>query len=408
LLTKTLIELAVSAVQLSRRDDAETCVARAVWSGTISGLNMDQELAARGFAVAPPQPGAGPVRHNVSGRPELERSLIDQFREIALGLLADRLVREADLSTICWWQQYSTLRCTPPPCMEDPDDPDFQAFQDEIFHLIAVRRLRPISQSELMTRTVKINGAAIPFWQEGTINRHLAEIGSSLRLFVAGRDVVWAAKLLEMLGEPVVEPLCPSHFIFGEIRPITAIGKANLFDFVREYAVSPYVNTTSPGLHDQGRVVLRDLLLGRAVEFLALPGNEATDAAGKLMDQRCRALGITRLEVMSDGILGHELGHVHLLFPPGQAAGFQSWHAIVRDDICRFAQMPRSAEEIRSAFRRTFEGLGGIYEYFLTGFPPNESPVHQPLAQTIVALVNDGLLRREADKRFCFTGFVGA
>lgn len=405
MLCKTLIGHALAAAGLQRRDQVEHSLGRAVWSGRMAGLDLDTELARHPLPIAPETYSQAPLRSNTSGREELEQSLIAQFRAIALGLVADRLMRDHDLPERTWWHQFCSQRRPPPPFLENPDDPEFRTFQDDITAAVASRRIARIKPTDLMARTVQIHGADISFWQEGAINRHLAEIGSSLRLFIVGSDVARAAHLLSTLNRPVSEPIVPSHFILGEVRPMTALGKANFFDFTREYAISPYLNPDSAGMHDNGRICMRQVLTGHAAEFQET--QDATEPLRKLTDPDIKARGVTREEYISSGLLGHEFGELWQMFPPGMPALFTSWNAIVRDDICRFTQTPRTIDEIWRTFRRAFEGLGGSYEMFSLAFPPGESPTEQAFQKTIADLLNDGLLQACPDNRYQFSGFVG-
>jgi hypothetical protein len=437
-LVQKLIAHASVLSAMGRTADAEHAVSRAVWTGRVAGTGVDELLARTGIVFTQPELKDCPVQSNCSGREALEQSLISQYREIALGLLADRLAQGDDLSERGWWQQFCSQRRAPPPYVEDEDDAEFQAFQDEIFQAVASRKIKPISPADLLTRSITIYGARIPCWQEGTINRHLAEIGSSLRLFMAGTDVARATKLLSMLGHSPADPVHPADFILGYVKPMTALAKANFFDFAEELAISPYLNPDSPGLHDQGRVVLRDFLIRRCTEFhdtqpvptleevkqqlgpgellrLALIEEAARREGGSIEDnsreetaEYCRALNITWEDMMGNGMLGHELGHMMQRFPHGVPGPFSSWKAIMRDDICRFAQTPRTSQEMGAAFRRNFEGLGEkkYYPFFLGMFPPGDSPTEYPLEKIVAELVKDRLLTKLPDESYHFAGFV--
>jgi hypothetical protein len=404
-LTKALAQLVVLAMAGGNHELAQTYAQRAMWNGRMANIDVESELRLRGVAsTVANEHGPSAFYSDAVSRNALEQSLIEQYRAIAAGLLADRIARGEDLSPRGWWHQYCCLRDPTDPYAEDLEDPQFTEFQNEIVTAVVTRRAARIRAADLMQRTVTINGAEIPFWQEGTINRHLAELGSSLRLFVAGTDVARAQKLLETLRRPVAGP-SPAAFILGEVRPMTAIGKAVFFDFGREFALSPYINPDSPGLNDQGRVVMRQILLGHVLRSFASSPAPHFEELRRLTAEWCQQQGMTAEDVMGNGLLAHEIGHVEQFFPPGQPAGFSSWRAIVREDICRFAQTPRTYAEIHNAFRRTFEGLGGnlamSFAAFLTFFPPGESPVEQPLPRILADLVGEGLLKLTDDRRYC-------
>jgi len=387
-LAKSLIALAAITAQRDTGATSKQEVISAVNAADMAGLDIDWLLASAGFSIPPAAAGESRVQFDMRDRQDLERALIKQYREIAQGLLADRLLREGDIPERAWWHQFCSLRHPPSTPAENYDDEDFVAFKNEMFVAVAERRIRRIGLTELAARKITIKGVQLFCWQEGTINRQLAEAGSSLRLFMVGCDVARADELLSILQEPASEPIVPSHFILGEVNPMSAIGRANLFDFTREYAASPYLNPDSAGMHDSGRVALRQVIIGHMAAFRDDKLEMLYEATGLLE----AGAGPTREELISNYVLANELGEFMVKFPQG-SANFPSWLAIVRDDLCRFAQTPRTLAEIQMTFCRAFEGLGaGVHALHIALFPAGESPVDQPLAKILYELRQEGLI----------------
>lgn len=387
-LVKSLIALATIAAQRDTGATTHQTVIRAVNAAVMAGLDINWLFASAGFSIPPAAPGESRVQFDMRDRQDLEMALIKQYREIAQGLLADRLLREGDIPERAWWHQFCSLRHPPSTLAENYDDHDFVAFKNEMFVAVAERRIRRIGLTELAARKITVKGVQLFCWQEGTINRQLAEAGSSLRLFMVGCDVARAGELLSILQEPAAEPIIPSHFILGEVSPMSAIGRANLFDFTREYAASPYLNPKSAGMHDSGRVALRQVIIGHIAAFR----DDRLETLYNAMERLGTAEGSAREEVVSNGVLSHELREFFRMFPQG-SANFPSWRAIVRDDLCRFAQTPRTLAEIQKTFCRAFEGLGaGVHALHIALFPAGESPVDQPLAKILYELRQEGLI----------------
>ena len=157
-LSRTLAAIAFIESRLGLTSEMATSAARARWSGVIGGIDADELLLTYGLKLAPPMRGEPRIASYARGRREIEESLIVQYRAIACGLLADRLLRDGDIPDRAWWHQFASLRRAGPPFLERIDDSDFRAFQEEIAAAVAGGRIVRIRPSELMQRTVTING----------------------------------------------------------------------------------------------------------------------------------------------------------------------------------------------------------------------------------------------------------
>lgn len=349
--------------------------------------------------------------HISAAREVLEKALVWQVREITRGLLAHELFRCGNLSVDQWLQQYIALEDnldfrkaveettmqrffetatmlarnlagesavsgeqtaprtgTPVPQGKPPFEPTedqaFQSFRQTFYVDVAQRRIQPIKPAGLAKCTLRIYGGTVPFWCEGRVNRQLADLGSSLRLFVLGSDLMRLQAISAALGKPVDGPTV-GIFILGDVRPCTVLGKATLFEFVTEYAVSPLLDPKSPALTDQCRIVTRSSLA-------AIPSF-----------------------IRWSFPMSHEWGHILQDYPPETPGDFSSWKAIVREDICRFAQIPRTRDEISESFTWNLAGPVALFDKM---FPLGESP--ESLDTILAGLCNDELLRVVTGNRY--------
>jgi hypothetical protein len=346
-------------------------------------------------------------RHHIpAARAVLERAIIAQVQLIADGLIAHRLLCGHSLDRFAWVAQvlsrgsedaaaaWGTLERasaqatggTLAGAMQGmatafiaKHPPSVEEFERD-FHLRVFRReVTRITPEQLRTLTIRIFGTRVPFWQEGRINAQLAMLGSDLRLFIAAADQLRAASILSSLGIEPREPVSPLIFLLGRTRPCTSLFKAQLFEFDHELAVSPYLHTTSPGLVDQCRIVLRHRFWhGIAQNY----------PVGPLADGFC------------EEILSHERGHIvtkyGFIFP----GHFADWRSIMRADLCRFAQRPVKYGEINVTFSRTFDFFESTPVLSMGLLPPDEPRETLKLIDLLSELVEDGMMERMADGRY--------
>jgi len=347
--------------------------------------------------------------HIPAARSVLERAVIAQVQAIADGLLAHRLLSGQALDHRAWVAQFLS-RSSPDIAeqwgTEEAPQEQAGAGRDEVsamlamaaafrakhpvavedykrdFHVRVARgEIRRITPPELHDMTIRIFGDHVPIWQEGRINAQLAVLGSDLRLFVAAADQLRALSVLKGLGHTPASPPGPMVFLLGRTRPCTSLFKAQLFEFDHEFAVSPYLHATSPGLVDQCRVVLRHRFW-HGILFNYPAGDHIADA-------------------LAQGILdGHENGHVidrYGFVIPGH---FNSWRSVMRSDVCRFAQRPMKYGEIYVAFHRTFDRFESMPVLAMGLLPPDESRDGLKLIELLTELVDDGVLERAADGKY--------
>jgi hypothetical protein len=134
---------------------------------------------------------------------------------------------------------------------------------------------------------------------------------------------------------------------------------------VVEYAVSPDLDPISPGFVEQCRIVLRSSTRN-------LP------------------------DFLLWNVLQLEFPHITMNYPPGEPGEFSSWLAVIREDICRFAQKAQTSQEMWKFFTMAV-GLmqDSPYREML---PPGEQPRH--FQDILDELRQDELLRLNGDGRY--------
>jgi hypothetical protein len=347
--------------------------------------------------------------HIPAARSVLERAVIAQVQVVADGLLAHRLLSGQALDHRAWVAQFLS-RSSPDIAAQwgTQETPQAQAgaAHDDVsamlafaaafrarhpaavddykrdFHLRVARgEIRRIVPPELHGLTIRIFGDRVPIWQEGRINAQLTMLGSDLRLFVAAADQLRALNVLKSLGHAPASPPGPVVFLLGRTRPCTSLFKAQLFEFDHEFAVSPYLHATSPGLADQCRIVLRHRFW-HGILFNYPARDHIADALAQ------------------DILEGHENGHVIDRYGFVLPGHFNSWRAVMRSDLCRFAQRLVKYGEIHVAFHRTFGRFESMPALAKGLLPPGESRDGLKLIDLLSELVDDGVLERAADGKY--------
>ena len=361
--------------------------------------------------------------HIPAARQALEEAVVAQFRELARGLFADMLLRGETPNEDAWWYQYASLHqpttrpaaddfaaglekagslgfrgATAPPgelqflfqtlrgswsslyakqAMEtDREIPEFQAFRKSFPTDVALRRVRVISPAEALETRIRIYGGTVDLWQEGRINRQLSDLGSNIRYTIEGARQHRMDKVRAVVGQPAAAPEGTPNFVLGECAPTSAVGRALFLEIEREFAVSPYLGS-APGYAEGMKAVVR-----RSVPW--------------------------RLIAIDPG--GHEL--YHALTAEDQGSGLTSWHAVLRDDLCRFCQTPRTFEKIAYEFSRVFgfnmavavgvsQGPLSANRIAGDGYPPGESPAQVSLYGIVERLCEDGLLVLKDGAYYC-------
>jgi hypothetical protein len=176
----------------------------------------------------------------------------------------------------------------------------------------------------------------VPFWKEGTINRQLTTLGSSLRLVVVGAQFSRLSHLCVSSGQ---DATIRGQFIFGGISPVTVQQNAPLFEFEYEFATSPFLKSGAVAFTEARRIVLRHVPLSIDVHSNKAGGGHDYVDKTFLFHIRRRA------------VLAHESRHALDLYGPLM---YEERRAIIRSDICRYLQHPRTLEDLQLTFGSCF------------------------------------------------------
>lgn len=347
--------------------------------------------------------------HIPEARQALEEALMTQFRAVAKGLSADRLLRGWVPDDDEWWYQYASLHeplASPPQddisagfkqvtevfiqdlvempweeaqlsyqtqrqCMvslfyeraakTDRGIPGFQAFRDAFPLDVVLRRVKRIAPADTGEIRIRIYGGSVDLWQEGRINRQLRDLGSSMRYCIEGARDYRMRRVRSLIGLNVDGTKVPPGFVLGEASPVSAVGCCAFVELVREFAVSPYLGA-APGYSEGIKAVVR------RVVPLRLPIDPG----------------------------GHELGHA--VVAPDQGSQLASLPAVLREDICRYCQIPRKLGSIAYQFSLAFGSYIGALGH---GFPLDVAPEKPTLHLIIKKLCEDELLVVNDGEYYC-------
>jgi hypothetical protein len=371
--------------------------ARAIESGHLRGVSQDILDQLRTGRL-PDKP--------TEARALLETAIIQQYRAIADGLLADMLISGEEVDHLTWWQHYAGSETSQKQPRIDLESPAFDSFRQRFVRDVALRKIRRIKRSELYSQEVAIYGGVVYWWEEGRVNRQLAAHGSSLRLLVVDTDRlrfhrlrVLAFQYGAQTEESVPPPTSDGRFLLGETGPFSAYRLASFFNFRREFATAPRMMPGVGGFADNFRAVARPHPSHMTRKNLA--SNEHDEVAEDHPDTEDAF-------TLFDGVvtLAHEYTHIqtNLSFRrPGET--LSSWRSVVREDLCRYAAKPRQIEEFVKYFSTPyvvdFDTDSGISRWDVT---IEQIP---DLAHDIEDLAARGLLTRLPDGRYvcCSFGF---
>jgi hypothetical protein len=341
-----------------------------------------------------------------AARTALERALVWQFRLISRGLLADRLLHSIDLDDLGWWHQFRSQNEPFPASGEEPFStdtfPEFifmaestgleperirtnvekarkpflddqeatRAFKDRFKTDVVWGKIPLVQVDSLPDLPIRVYGGVIPMWREGAINRQLVSLGSFFRLWLGNSSEMRKRRLLVELGGTSSSTNRSGAFVFGITRIPSCIGPALLFDFEREYAISPYAGGVSPGMTDGTRIVMR------------------------------RRIPFPQPVSASRGVLAHELRHINQQGPAGSDAGFLSrWTPVWKQDLCLFFQRPNNLLGLCFSFEFSGVTQSHYSPLWRVFFPDSEDPEEYPLERLLSELQREGLLLYNSEQQ---------
>jgi hypothetical protein len=224
------------------------------------------------------------------------------------------------------------------------EDPRVLEYKEQVIEAIGSRRVLPIRPQQLSGCLVSIYGGEICCWQDGRVNSQLAVLGSSYRLIAVNSSHARLDRLRNYIGSKVDQSSIDTRFIFGSVGPISVFANAALFEYKTERAVSPHLSANAAAFAEDARIVLRPIG----------PDSIANDDS----------------DFFTAGTRVHEATHVwqHGRSMSAGKHEVASWHDGIREDLCRFLQMPRRIDEIHKIFEPQFNPVE-LHELAKTPIP---------------------------------------
>ncbi len=297
--------------------------------------------------------------HNIpNARRILEQALQYQLSKLSDGILAWLLLHDVKVDKLVWWHHYLTYKNrSGEHNKKSPSQAhsELTSFRQEFAQNLAASKIKVINEAELNNIRLRIYGGWVKLWDTHRVNSQLSKLGSAYRLAFIGEEEVLFNEIINILDPSVAPPhLIDSRFIFGKIGFVSALPFAQLLDFETEVATSPTVKPTAPGFCYEDRIVMRRQVLDSLIPPQSIDNPTESTEYQKM-------LGIRYLSPLM-----HESFHVF-------ESTKLSWHTIsnrrrfpyilaywredTKQDISRFAQIPRAIEEIRNVFKINFENF---------------------------------------------------
>ena len=277
----------------------------------------------------------------ISARKYLEESLIFQFRKLANGLLAYLLLRGKSINNTTWWHYYLSQTNSSIQHLPNLQNEDFNLFRSKLMKDIAGLQVKPIKLSDLNKIEIRIYKGYVRLWDDLKINAQLEKLGSSFRLAFLGSHQLTVNYILNFLSQEIDESLVDGRFIFGRVGHMTTCPCGRIFDFVDEFAISPFLGCDEPGFSYDDNIVVRQTAIKTMSEARRLK-NESFDEY--------------QLDRARESIFTHESIHAFALAYHNNYAYIKfCWLETLTNDICRFTQSPRSFSEVENIFELNFK-----------------------------------------------------
>lgn len=285
-----------------------------------------------------------------TARKTLEKALTSQLARLSDGLLAWHLLNNRQLKASAWRLIYlSHLNRANPGVrsIHSIGDDELREFITSFAQDIAARKVKMISANQINDVEIRIYGAYVRLWEESLINKQLAKLGSAYRLVFIGASSTSLNSLITLLDADInLYPIDP-RFIFGQVGPMTALPYAPLRDFGSEMALSHLLNPSAAGFNYDHKIVMRNSVLSMMGDGYEVGDNDhlarPTNWGSALVHESAHIFGSSGTSWINQ-CSGRRYPYTSTF-----------WLEDTKRDICRFAQIPRSVEELSSTFAWNFE-----------------------------------------------------
>jgi hypothetical protein len=278
-------------------------------------------------------------------RTALELSLVYQLEQVSEGILAWQLLNDDEITPRHWKQMHAAYRNASRLLRPDSQLLSLSEYSTAFVQAVALRRRTLIGPQDLMTLTLRILGGRTGVWNTAAINRQLSRLGSAARIVFLGAADVSANSICAKLGISHAPLDADPRFIFGPVGTVSNVPYAPLFDFLEEWALSPFVKPNASGFVHEGRIILR-----RSVVQQGLSDRGERSKTDTSTDMPA---AVMQLRMLHDFI--HESLHIFSYESRRRKPYINNgWLRGTHCDILRFSRAPRTDDELREAFEWNF------------------------------------------------------
>ncbi|MCL2053360.1 MAG: hypothetical protein FWG90_02810 [Oscillospiraceae bacterium] len=267
----------------------------------------------------------------------LESALKQQFRKLVMGMYSYTYLKKP--------QHFSLQALFDSQGDYFDANDDYEIFKEK-FSVGVVRKEWPIISIKTLNEVqIRIFNKSVYLFNSFDINEQLARLNSSYRVFVAAIEDLAMSKIEGIIGADSSRNV-DGRFLYGQITNLSATYFGQLYDFVKEDAVSPYFDDNVPGFTIEGTTIIRQNIL---YKIKGVNGNNFEDIAS------------TYLHTWT-----HEILHgVSYGFKLGLPFASLFWDIYLQRDIIRYFETPHTINEgkdaIMQALDNFLEAMGKIY-----------------------------------------------
>jgi len=259
----------------------------------------------------------------VSARYALEKALIYQFRQLSKGLFAFALLKELPTCSrkMFYLSQEDDISMS--------SDELLTKYMENLLKDAITNKFSVIQLNKLNDIDIRIYNRYVKLWDTMEINEQLAQLGSSLRLFFAGIEDLAVSRIGQIIGMESNRKI-DARFILGNIGEISSTYCGEVFDFIDEKAISPFLDDSALGFAIEDIIVIRRCLINQTLS--------ETDDDKNFTDKYTHTFMHEFLHSLSYSL------KLNLPF------GSFLWEKYMERDLLRYLQNPRSKTDIEKYF----------------------------------------------------------
>ena len=316
-------------------------------------------------------------------RLSLEKSLLNQFQLLTLGLYSNKLL-SGSVIEILDIQRIRRIFNTLFGIGWDSSEEDIANF---FAQGIYERKWKIVRLSDLKNVEIRICGKFVYLWNIAEINEQLAILGSRFRFFFAGCMQIASSYVKSILAFEDKANSIDCRYIYGEIGDMSISVGGQLFEFVSEEVVSPYIEDAIPGFSMGDTAVIRDVILK------------------KISNNDPEYYKDIWLHTYLHETL-HTIGYSYKFDSPFARS---NWKIFLNRDICRFLRTKHTYDEICNAFHLIIENP---FLLLLEDIKPNDKSDLlndiEPFEQVFKGLCNENVVIKDDNGMYSCSVYEGA